>query len=333
MREIILENDNLKIKILTLGAILNSFYLKNEKIDIVLKLKDEKSYLSKDSLNIGKIIGRCANRIGNGKFLLNDELYTLEKNDGVNTLHGGSVNFGNVEWDILDLNKNKLSLKYVSKDLEAGFPGNLEVIVIYELDYNSLSMKFIGKTDKNTIFNMTNHSYFNLSVDKNILNHKLKINTNFVSLNDENGMALEENENVNGTIFDFRDLKKISEVVDINGIKLNEYCKNIKSNKKVKVDNIDNNFIFDNMQFKNMCQLKNENILLNIYSDMPCIQIYTGKEINIMGEDKKYDSYAGIAMEPQFCPNAINYTKHIKPILKKNEVKEYNIKYELLIGE
>ncbi|MBQ2204688.1 MAG: hypothetical protein II411_02185, partial [Lachnospiraceae bacterium] len=182
---IVLENDKIIIKVLTLGAILNSFYVKSLDTDIVLGFDDYSTYLGKNSYSIGKSIGRCANRIGNSKFSLNRVEYHLFANNVPNSLHGGEVNFGNVEWKVESKTENKVVLSYDSKDMEAGYPGDLHVEAIYELKDTELKLTYAGISDKDTIFNMTNHSYFNLDkVKTDILSHSLLINADKVNLND-----------------------------------------------------------------------------------------------------------------------------------------------------
>lgn len=332
---IVLENDKLIVKILTLGAILNSFYVKRVDTDIVLGFDDYNKYLEKGNASIGKSIGRCANRIGNAKFSLNGVTYNLLANNGPNTLHGGLVKFGDVEWTVEEKSDTRVLLSYDSPHMESGFPGHLKVKACYEIEDNLLSVSYSGISDQDTLFNMTNHSYFNLDQNKtDILAHDLKIAAENVNLNDENGMAMEESIAVNGTPFDFREFKKIGESISANGVVLNQYCKGIMDGivktdgtDRRLIDNLDTNYIYESLDDKLICELKNDKLRLSISSNLPCTQIYTGKSLDIDGRDGHYGAYAGIAIEPQFCPNAINYTKFLKPILKAGSLKTYNIRY------
>ncbi|MBQ2205443.1 MAG: galactose mutarotase [Lachnospiraceae bacterium] len=334
---IVLENDKIIIKVLTLGAILNSFYVKSLDTDIVLGFDDYSTYLGKNSYSIGKSIGRCANRIGNSKFSLNGIEYHLLANNGPNSLHGGEVNFGNVEWKIENKTENKVVLSYDSKDMEAGYPGNLHVEAIYELKDTELKLTYTGISDKDTIFNMTNHSYFNLDkVKTDILSHSLLINADKVNLNDENGMASDKVIEVKNTPFDFLDYKLIGDAVSANGVLLNQYCNGIidgivktDGSDKRLIDNLDTNYLYENLNEKIICILKNDKLKLNIISDLPCVQIYTGKVIDVDGREGHYGGYAGVAIEPQFCPNAINYENFLKPIIKANEKVSHVIKYRI----
>ena len=334
---IVLENEKIIIKVLTCGATLNSFYVKKLDTDIVLGFDDYSKYLEKGNASMGKSIGRCANRIGNARFTLNDKVYTLLANNGPNTLHGGLVKFGDREWCVEEKSEQKVVLSYESPHMESGFPGNLKVKACYEINDNELIVSYSGLSDEDTIFNMTNHAYFNLDQMKtDILNHELKLNASSVNLNDENGMAMEETVDVEGTPFDFREFKKIGESISANGVLLNQYCKGIIDGivkkdgmDKRLIDNLDTNYIYESLDDKVICELRNNKLQLSVSSNLPCVQVYTGKSLDIDGRDGHYGAYAGVAIEPQFCPNAINYTKFLKPILKANKPQTYHIRYKL----
>ena len=145
---------------------------------------------------------------------------------------------------------------------------------------------------------------------------------------------MEKTIDVNGTPFDFRDFKQIGDAVSANGVVLNQYCKGIidgivatDGSDKRLIDNLDTNYIYENKIDKTLCILKNSVLKLEIKSDLPGVQVYTGKALDVDGRDGHYGAYAGIAMEPQFCPNAINYNDFMKPVLKANEKVSHTIKY------
>ena len=141
---LVLENEKFIVKVLTLGATLNSFYVKNIDTDVVLGFDDLNMYLDKRSASMGKTIGRCANRIGGAKFSLNNVEYKLLANNGPNTLHGGEVRFGDKEWAVKEKTDKKVVLIYESEDMESGFPGCLKVSTTYELDNDNLIINFKG---------------------------------------------------------------------------------------------------------------------------------------------------------------------------------------------
>lgn len=334
-KSVILENDKIIVKLFKLGATLNSFYIKSKDVDITLGFDTEEEYLKKGNASMGKSVGRCANRIGEGRFTLNEKKYNLLVNNGPNTLHGGEVRFGDKEWNVKKESATKVIFSYDSPHMESGFPGNLHVEAIYELKNNELILTYEGLSDEDTIFNMTNHAYFNLDRKKtNILYHELMIPAGKVNLNDENGMAMEKTISVEGTPFDFRKFKILKDTISANGVILNQYFKGIidgivatEGLDKRLIDNLDVNYVYENDAEKTLCILKNDLITLEIKSDLPGVQVYTAKSLDVDGRDGHYGSYAGIALEPQFCPNAINYERFMKPIIKKGEKVKHFIKY------
>ena len=293
---IAIENDKIVIKLLSTGATLMSFYIKSLDRDIVLGFDEPEKYLAKGNASMGKSVGRCANRIGNARFNLNNKEYNLQANNGPNCLHGGEVRFGDREWQVKEKSISKVVFSYDSEDMESGFPGNLHVEAIYELNDNELILTYTGLSDKDTIFNMTNHAYFNLNqVKTDILNHELKIPAERINLNDENGMAMDRMIDVNGTPFDFRNFKMIGDAVSANGVVLNQYCQGIMDNivstdgsDKRLIDNLDTNYIYENSVEKVLCVLRNDVLQLEIKSDLPDVQVYTGKSLDIDGRDGHY---------------------------------------------
>ena len=163
----------MSVSILNYGGIITSLKVKNKEDqfeNIVLGYDSLENYVSNDPY-LGAIIGRVGNRIANGSFTLNDEIYNLEVNNGLNHLHGGLKGFDKVIWEVKtqeDEGKALLHLFYKSAHMEEGYPGNLNTQVTYILDNdNQLSVSYKAQTDSTTIVNLTQHSYFNLSGDFN----------------------------------------------------------------------------------------------------------------------------------------------------------------------
>jgi len=204
------------INIISYGGIITSWRAKNRNNhieDIVLGYNTLKEY-ENNSPYFGAIIGRYGNRIAKGKFSLEGKEYNLETNNYPNHLHGGVKGFDKVVWqarEILTDSTSSLELSYLSEDGEQGYPGNLKVKVIYTLNNNDeLIVEYFAETDKTTIVNFTQHSYFNLSgnFQKDILGHELVINAdNFLPV-DSNLIPTGEIRKVNTTPFDFRIPKK-----------------------------------------------------------------------------------------------------------------------------
>lgn len=181
---------------------------------VVVGFKSIMDYLNATEIYHGAIIGRYANRIAKGEFILDKKRYILNINNEPNHLHGGKTGFHNVVWEVEKHDKRSLILNYFSKDGEEGYPGNLAVRVIYKLEEsNSLNISFTATTDKTTIINLTNHAYFNLNGIGNgsILDHQLKINADFYTPIDETSIPLGILEPVADTPFDFRTAKIIGQ--------------------------------------------------------------------------------------------------------------------------
>ncbi len=180
---------------------------KGAMIDVVQGFDNIQTYVNLKEPYFGALIGRFGNRIAKGKFKLDGKEYTLAKNNGPNTLHGGKKGFQNVLWDGKMIGNNSVRLSYLSKDMEEGFPGNLQVVVTYTLnDNNGLEIEYEATTDKRTVVNLTNHAYFNLNGEGSgtINNHLLQINAEHYTPVDSVLIPLGIIEQVAGTSFDFR---------------------------------------------------------------------------------------------------------------------------------
>lgn len=311
-----LENNYLKAEVTSLGATLTKLIEKSTNTDIVLGFDTEEEYITNRGVFLGTTVARNANRIGGGKFTLNGKEYPLTLNDGPNNLHSGE-GISCKDLELVEKTDSSLTFAYKLEDGYDGFPGNLDLKIKYELKDNTLIITFTGVCDKDTIFNVTNHSYFNLDGGKNdALNHELKLNTNKVAVGDENTLALNQTRDVKGTAFDFTEFKNVGE-----NIKLGD--------DNLSVGGIDHNYSFETMGRKELLTLRNDSLSLTMNSDLPDLQVYTS---NCLGDRKgkngqDYHKYWGIALEPQFYPNAINYDSFIKPILKANEETSHYIEY------
>ncbi|WP_455718055.1 aldose epimerase family protein, partial [Anaerosporobacter sp.] len=187
--------------------------------DVVLGYDNLEQYM-KNSPGFGSFIGRHANRIGNASFAINGKTYELEKNDGNNNLHSGSKSFNKFIYDAEyyeDVDSSTIEFSRLSPDMEQGFPGNLDVTVTYTLtDDNELVIEYLAVSDKDTVVNFTNHSYFNLSghASGSALNHKVWINANQFTPTDDNLIPTGEIADVEGTPMDFRTAKTIGRDID-----------------------------------------------------------------------------------------------------------------------
>ena len=304
-----LSNSKLSVDIINYGGIITNINLEDSqgKIrDIVLGFDDIDKYVNGHPY-FGSIIGRYGNRIANGKFEIEKKEYQLNKNNGRNSLHGGLKGFDKVIWgvkEIKDTNMVGIKLNYFSKHLEEGYPGNLDVTVTYTLNNeNELKIKYEAKTDKTTVVNLTQHSYFNLAGESsgNILDHLLYINADSYLPVTESLIPTGEIRKVENTPFDFNKFKKIG--MDINNTNsqleygigyhhcwvLNDYQGNVRKVAEAK-------------------SLKT-GIQMEVFTDQPGIQFYTGNFLDGTLKSKKektYEKRYGFCLETQHFPDSPN---------------------------
>lgn len=314
-----IENEYLLVKISTLGATLVSLIHKKSGIDIVLGYDDEQSYLLHSGGHLGATVGRNANRIAKGKFNINGIDYQLSLNDGPNNLHSGVSDFSFRAFDIKEVKKDEITFNIKDGDMSGGFPGNLDLDVTYKLEDNNLIFSFKAVCDKDSILNLTNHSYFNLNGGKdNLYNHLLQINTDKMSLNDDDGMASDKVIDVKGSGFDFTTLTNIKD-------NFNKHEENFSRG------GIDHNYIFGYLGAKEVAVLKNDKLSLSVSSDLPCVHVYTSNFIDELNGKYglKYYKHWGICLECDYYPNGINYKDVLVPIIKANEEVKHYIKYTI----
>lgn len=220
----VLTNSNgVVAKITNYGGIVTSLILpdKNGKMeDVVLGFDSLSGYLQDDVPYFGAIIGRYGNRIAEGKFNLDRQEYTLAKNNGPNTLHGGVRGFDKRVWQAEEVRTDRgvgVKLHYVSHDGEEGYPGNLTVDVVYTLtDHNELVIEYTATTDKPTVVNLTNHSYFNFTGNtrRDILDHQVMINANKFVPVDGDLIPTGQLQDVEGTPMDFAEPTKVGQSIN-----------------------------------------------------------------------------------------------------------------------
>ena len=326
--QFILSNNNgMEIRIITYGGVITSWTAPDKNgnyKDIVLGYNTLAEYEA-ETPYFGALIGRYGNRIAKGKFSLDDQEYTLAVNNGVNHLHGGLKGFDKVIWDaktIVSDSTVSLELSYLSKDMEEGYPGNLETKVTYTLNNkDELSVNYEATTDKPTIVNLTQHSYFNLTADFNqdILGHELVINADSFLPIDNTLIPTGEFRDVTGTPFDFKTSKAIGIHIDNENIQL----KNGLGYDHCWVLNDQNTGV----RFVASAYEPVSERLLEVFSDEPGIQFYSGNFLDGTLPSKNngvYQHRTGFCLETQHYPDSPNQKNF--PSVRINPGEKYNSK-------
>lgn len=289
--------------------------------DVVLGFKDLDSYFE-NLPYFGASVVPFANRIKNASFSLNGETYHVDANEGTNSLHGGSKipPFQKRIWEVSSQTEDSITFHIESEDLEFGFPGNLKVDLTYTInDDNMLLIEYHAVSDKDTVFNPTNHSYFNLSGfnagSRKLLESSLWVDADYFTPTDANSVPTGELAEVKGTPMDFREPQALIKNVD------NFDFEPIKFGK-----GYDHNFVINNWNhtFKKVASLYDPSSFktMEVFTDMPGIQVYTGNYIEpspIGKNNTTFHPRDGIALETQFFPNAVNIPSFPQPLLKKDE--------------
>lgn len=218
----ILKNNYLEVEISEFGASIISIKTPNNKgevVDVVLGYDDIEKY-KRQTKYIGATVGRCCNRIKNGLIEIDGTKYQLNCNDGKNHLHGGDIGFDKKIWNSKEI-ENGVELNYISEDGEENYPGQLDVKVTYTLKENSLVINYKATTNKTTICNLTNHTYFNLNGYGNILQHQVQILADYFTENNQESIPTGKIIPVENTPMDFRNPQYIEKILIMNIIKFN----------------------------------------------------------------------------------------------------------------
>ena len=284
--------------------------------DVVLGFDSIQDYISKPS-DFGASIGRYANRINQGKFTLDGVEYQLPRNNYGHCLHGGPQGFQYRVYDAVQLNPQELQLTYVAKDGEEGFPGNITCKVLMKLtDDNAIDIQYEAETDKPTIVNMTNHSYFNLDGDAGSnAEHLLTIDADYYTPVDSTFMTTGETVPVEDTPMDFRTPMPVGERInDFDFVQLkngNGYDHNWVLNAKGDIN-------------RRAASLKSQKtgIVLDVYTNEPGVQVYAGNFLDGSLTGKKgitYNQRASVCLETQKYPDTPNKPEWPSAVLRPGE--------------
>ena len=315
------------VKILNYGGTVTGIITpdKNGKMgDVILGYDSLSGYLQTGNPYFGCLVGRYANRIANAKFTLDGKEYTLAANNNGNTLHGGLKGFDKVIWSVKSFNDSSLSLSYLSKDGEEGYPGNLSAEVMYSLsEDNSLKIDYVATADKATPVNLTNHCYFNLSAgaDSTILDHELMLKADKYTPVNDKLIPTGTIDDVKGTPMDFTTAKKIGkEIANVPGGYDHNWVINKTGNSAEMIGSL---YHVGSGRY------------MEVYTTQPGIQFYSGNFLNGTLKntrgDVKYVQHAGLCLETQHFPDSPNQPSFPNTILKPGETYHQTTVYKFSI--
>ena len=312
--------NGMEAKIMNFGGIVVSLKVpdRNRKFDdVVLGFNDLESYL-KGHPSFGAAVGRFANRIAKGRFTLNGVEYKLAVNNGENHLHGGIKGFDDVVWTAEEAKSTlgpAVRMTYLSKDGEEGYPGNLQVTMVYTLtDRNELRIDYTATSDKDTVINLTHHSYFNLAGEGNgdILNHRLKLNASRFTPTDPGSIPTGELRSVVRTPFNFLTPVAIGARID-------------NDEEQLKLGNgYDHNFVINGrkgtLRQAAVVTEPTTGRVMEVWTTEPGVQLYTGNFLDgtLVGKSgKPYHRRYGFCLETQHYPDSPNKPNFPTTVLKK----------------
>jgi len=311
----------MEASVLTYGAIVSQLRVPDRRgafRDVVLGYDTLEEYES-HTCYFGAVIGRCANRIGGGRFRLNGREYVLAQNSGINCLHGGVTGFDRKVWTA-EVLSDGVRLSLISPDGDEGFPGELNAAVEYRLkEDHSLSIHYRAVSDQDTVCNLTNHSYFNLNGHGlgTVLEHALQVESDYYTpLNSDfvpDGQIL----SVEGTPFDFRQPHLLGERI-------------ASHHPQIRLaGGYDHNFVLrsfpadDGQSTASAASIysADSGIHMEVLTTMPGVQLYTPnyREEMIGKEGRPYEGRCAFCLETQYFPNALAYSHFKHPVLKAQE--------------
>ncbi len=321
VKEYTLKNKNgMIVKITNYGATITSIVVPDRDgnmADVALGYDSLEGYINAiDRPYFGAVVGRYGNRIAKGKFTIDGKEYVLKTNDGENHLHGGNMGFDKVVWTATPV-ENGVKFSYLAKDGEEGYPGNLNLSVTYTLtDENEIVMHYEATTDKATVVNVTNHTYFNLAGEGSgsIDDHLLQINSTKFSVVGAGLIPTGELRNVAGTPFDFRQLKAIGKDVAADDAQI------------AMGPGYDHNWVLDRkgkgLEVAATVYEPKSGRVLEVITEEPAIQFYGGNFLDgrLVGKSgKAYGLHSGLCLETQHSPDSPNRPEWPTTILRPGE--------------
>lgn len=299
-------------------------------VDVVLGFDNLDDYMTAEPETFyGASIGRYGNRIANGRFQIDSLSYQLAQNNGINHLHGGPKGYFDVVWDAKQVGDSKIIFTYLSPDGEEGYPGNLEITMIYELtEDNAFKIEYAATTDKATVCNLTHHSFFNLNGedDTTINDHVLRIDADYTTPVDAGLIPDGTLASVEGTPFDFNQPTAIGERLDV-------------SNEQLDFGSgYDHNWVLnrtdDGMMLAATLFSAKTGIQMEVITDQPGLQFYGGNFLDgttVGKSGKPYVFRSGLCLETQHFPDSPNHPEFPSTLLMPDETYKHVCVYQFSV--
>lgn len=319
VEEITLRNGGMACKVITYGGAVRSLVVPDRDgnpVDVVLGFDTLEDYMAQDKY-IGALVGRYANRIGGAKFTLNGVEYRLAANNGENALHGGDVGFDKQVWTVEEQTDNSVTLSLVSPDGQEGYPGTLAVRVTYALLKKGLAIDYWARSDKDTVCNLTNHCYFNLSGHDSgsVESQDIRLNASRYTPIVPGSIPTGEVAPVDGTFMDLRHVQPIGACVDEDFEQL------------AIAGGWDHNWVIDGWDGETLRSAAwawspDTCIVMETFTTMPGVQFYAGNYLDGCPAGKggaPYGKRHGFCLETQFFPDSPNQSEFPSCVLRAGE--------------
>jgi aldose 1-epimerase len=317
--EIVLANEEMEVHVLNLGCTIKNIYVKDQeghKRDVILGYDDVLDYMCYDGY-LGACVGRVANRIKHGQFTLDDKTYHLPINNGPNAIHGGLKGFSYRLFDYT-IDGDRLIFHYLSPDGEEGYPGTLDLYITYILEETTLKIDYKATTNKKTLINLTNHTYFNLEGKPGYVgDHLLKIKASKYACVDQDGLVTGEVKNVTHTPFDFRNEKPMKKALISNDPQI------------IIARGLDHPFLFDQNDDQVVLTSNESGITLTVSTSLPQAQIYTANYLDgrLGKHHEAMNKQNAVCIETQYMPDAIHLEEDPPVILSPEDVYHETTSY------
>lgn len=319
IKEYTIENPYQKLTLLNYGATIHKWQCFKDFRNIVISNHHLSDYLNPKNGYFGSTIGRVANRIKEGRFSIEDNTYQLERNfPGQHHGHGGSLGFFNQPFEVIDQGASHIRFRMVSYHLDQGYPGDVILHVTYVLKDKTLEVTYDAISSMDTILNITNHAHFNLSDEPTILNHTLQADFQSVLEVDKHLVPTGKIIDVQGTLLDFARPKRLEEVIMDQGV-------------RTYALGLDHAFLFNKNSKQVALTYKDKSLVMS--TSYPGVQVYSmNYEIMQPLLNRSFFYHMGIALEPQYEPDAVNHSNFSDVILKKGEPYQHFIRYQIIEG-